>query len=251
VPIEMASHGSLGSARTLRFCYLCGKAFGSSADRNADHVPPSTVFDDLDREPVLILSTHPDCNGAYSPQDQQIGQLVGMLHRRRFPAGQRKLAIHEIEGDDGEIRALLYGTSLPATIRRWVRGFHAALYREYLPEREGSFKTFPPLTAVDGTGTTVSPRPQELIAPRLESALRQARAQGQLDRIEIRNGKCRYQCVWAPWTATEWCCVYQLDLYNWSDLGDPRLPQTNCVGIYRAVGAEPPRGAATISGVPA
>ena len=191
---------------------------------------------------MLILSTHPDCNGAYAPQDQQIGQLVGMLHRRRFPAGQRKLAIHEIGGDDGEIRALLSGTPLPAIIRRWVRGFHAALYREYLPEREDSFITIPPLTAAVGS----APRPQPQIAPRLTSVLRQARRLRKIDTIQIRNGTCRYQCVWAPWSGSEWGCVYQLDLYNWSDLGDPRLPSTRCMGFYRAVGSNPPSGAATM-----
>lgn len=247
----MTTHAALDAARTLPFCYDCGKGFGADFPSNSDHLPPSTVFDDLDREPVLILSAHPACNGGYSPQDQLIGQLVGLLHRRRLDPEQNKLDLREVAADDGQVRAILYGAPLQAIIRRWVRGFHAALYREHLPERKGSFKTIPPLTAVAGTRTTISPcRPEPITLP-LESALRQARTQGELDRIEIRNGKCRYHCVWVPWTATEWCCVYQLDLYNWSDLGDPRLPPTNCVGMYRAVGAEPPRGAATITSAPA
>jgi hypothetical protein len=245
VPIQLNSHSTLDTARTLPFCYLCGNPFEGN-DRDRDHVPPSTVFDDLDQEPVLILSTHPGCNRDESQQDQQIGQLVGMLHRRRLPPGQTKIEMREVEEDDGQIRVVVPGIPLAAIIRRWVRGFHAALYGEYLPEREESFVTIPPLPAGVGSGASFRQSPQPPIVSQLTTVLQEARRRRQIDTIRLRNDTCRYDCVWTPWSGAEWRCVYGLDLYDCCDMGDRRLPRTPCVGFYRAVGTNPPVNSATL-----
>ena len=44
----------------------------------------------------------------------------------------------------------------------------------------------------------------------------------------------------------EWICIYCLDLYNWTKLGDTRhFPARGCVGYYRRDHQGVPRGAAT------
>ena len=62
-----------------------------------------------------------------------------------------------------------------------------------------------------------------------------------MDRIVSRNGKCRYNCVWTQEDGGgRWLCIYRLDLYNWSEIGDiNNYERRECVGAY----IQPDRGA--------
>ena len=75
--------------------------------------------------------------------------------------------------------------------------------------------------------------------------IRRNRLTRTLDSIQCRNGKCRYECVWAKADDGRWLCVYALDLYGWSDLGDiVHFDRVGCVGCYEPGFAAPPSGAA-------
>jgi len=124
------THKLLKGASGLSFCYLCGTTFRPGDETDRDHVPPSGLFAKADRDPPLILLTHRRCNRSRSTEDQEISQLVGVLHGRRVNARHNKLQIQVGWSPDGQPAVVATPIDVKAAIRRWVRGFHAALYRE-------------------------------------------------------------------------------------------------------------------------
>ena len=217
----------------------------SGLERNKDHIPPSGLFAHADRGQPLILPTHRLCNGSRSQEDQTIGQLIGVLHGRRVNRKHNKLKIKMGRFIDGSRGAALEGFDLKEAIRRWVRGFHAALYGKYLPP-DCSFATYTPLPEAIRQEDEVVFAPVPEIVPKFVEELKRNRAVGSLDRIVSRNGKCRYECVWSQADNGEWICIYCLDLYNWTDLGDTKhFPPRGCVGSYRCVQGGVPSRAST------
>jgi hypothetical protein len=116
-------------------------------------------------------------------------------------------------------------------IRRCVRGFHAALYREPLDDA-AQFSSCPPLPEarmVDGRAEVAEVAP---VVREYVKELKRNRLVGTIDRVVCRNGKCRYECVWTQADNGRRACVFGFDLYGWIDLGDPQLGQRGCSGSY-------------------
>jgi hypothetical protein len=240
VTISLTTHLTFQDTSRLPFCYLCGQSFGSSDDTNRDHVPPSGLFARADRAIPLVHRTHRRCNELRSPEDQAIGQLVGVLHGRRVNRAHDKLRIRVGRFPDGHRVAAVTGLDIREAIRRWVRGFHAALYREYL-SLDAVFATYPPLPEGRPAGDHVEYGRIPDVLPKLVEELKRNRAVENLDRVVCRNGKCRYECVWSQADDGRWMCIYGLDLYNWKKLGDGSQPARGCVGCYlRPAGGIPP-----------
>ena len=180
--------------RNLQFCYLCGQVLTSRPHRNKDHIPPSGLFAPADRSKPLILPTHCLCNGSRSKEDQTIGQLVGVLHGRRVNPNHNKLQIRVGRFNDGSRGAALEGFDLKEAIRRLVRGFHAALYGEYLSPN-GSFATYTPLPEAIRQEEALVFAPVPTVLPKFVEELKRNRVVRNLDRLILWNGKCRYECV--------------------------------------------------------
>ena len=244
MPIALTTHHTLQVASRLPFCYLCGEEFNPSDHVDRDHVPPSGLFAKTDRAPPLILRTHRRCNARRAPEDQAIGQLVGVLHGRRVNRRNNKVRVRLGEAPNGTRILAVTDIDVREAIRRWVRGFHAALYREYLPP-DSVFATHPPLPEGARVGTDVRVLPVPAVVPRFVEALRRNRAVGSVDRIVCRNGRCRYECAWNQADDGRWICIYGLDLYNWSDLGDQRQMPRGCVGCYLRPSGGVPANAST------
>ena len=244
MPVSLTTHKALQGVATLPFCYLCGGSFASSEATDRDHVPPSGLFAKADRTAPLILRTHRRCNQGRSAEDQAIGQLVGVLHGRLVNRRHNKLRIALGRSVDGGSAVAATDINIRAAIRRWVRGFHAALYREYLPE-DSLFATYPPLPEGPRVGGQLRFRPVPAIVPRFIEELRRNRAVRNVDRITCRAARCRYECVWSRADDGRWICIYGLDLYNWSDLGDRSQPSRGCVGCYRRPSGGVPPNAST------
>ncbi len=230
--ISLTTHQAFQDTSRLPFCYLCGKSFDPSDDTNRDHMPPSGLFARADRVLPLILRTHRRCNELRSPEDQAIGQLVGVLHGRRVNRAHNKLRVRIGRFHDGHRVAAVTGLNIQEAIRRWIRGFHAALYREYLSPDTG-FATYPPLPGGRFVGDHVEYDRIPEAFPKFVEELKRNRAVGNLDRVVCRNGKCRYECVWSQADDGRWICIYGLDLYGWINLGDGSQPARGCVGCYR------------------
>lgn len=239
------SQKDLREVQDLPFCYLCGQSFGFSEDRSRDHVPPSGLFARQDRGLPLILPTHPQCNHERSPEDQIIGQLVGVLHGQRVNPRHNKLRVSVGRFEDGSPAAALRDLDIRKIIRRWIRGFHAALYREYLPADAG-FATYSPLPEGKDDGQQVTFVPIPEVFAKFVEELKRNRAVRALDQIISRNGKCRYECVWSQLDDGRWICVYGLDLYDWIELGDiNNFTPRGCVGCYQRPTAGVPARAST------
>jgi len=245
VPISLTTDQTLQDASRLPFCYLCGQEFGPSDDKNRDHVPPSGLFALADRALPLILPTHRRCNERRSPEDQAIGQLVGVLHGRRVNPRHNKLQVTLLgRFPDGRPAAAATEIDIREAIRRWVRGFHSALYGEYLPA-DSIFATYPPLPEGTRVADYVRFDPVPEALPKFVEELKRNRTVRNLDRVICRNGKCRYECVWSQADDGRWICIYGLDLYNWSDLGARDQPSRGCVGCYRRPSGGAPPNAST------
>jgi hypothetical protein len=91
-------------------------------------------------------------------------------------------------------------------VRRWVRGFHTALYGEYLPESAG-FLTSPPLPEAEPPAEASRFVPVQDVVFEFVRELKRNRATATLDRIVCRNGKCRHECVWSQADNGAWICV--------------------------------------------
>lgn len=129
-------------------------------------------------------------------------------------------------------------------VERWVKAFHAALYREPLPPST-SFGIETPFTVAVPTRHGIvldTGRPQHLLFVETVKCNRMA---NNVDTVVCNNGKVRYECVWRETSQGSWVCIFGLDIYDWKDLGKVDFGQTKgCVGFYECLSGVPPRGAA-------
>jgi len=133
--IEIVTQKDLAALQAMTFCYLCGKEYGPDDETNRDHIPPKTIFLTEDRNTPLILPACEGCNQDQSQHDEMVGQLISFLHRT--PPRPEQLRLNIRGGrvtQDGSPIAFAQNLNLEEIVWRWVRGFHAALYGEYLPQ---------------------------------------------------------------------------------------------------------------------
>jgi hypothetical protein len=197
-------------------------------------VPPSGLFAVADREPSLILPTHYLCNRARSAEDQVIGQLVGTLHGRRVNNAHNKLNVDVVQFELNKVLAMVSDVDIRQIIRRWIRGFHAALYCEFLPPDETIFATYLPMPEGTRDKDKIAFLPIPESFSKFVDELKRNRLVQNLDCISSRNGRCHYECVWSQTDDGRWNCIYGLDVYNWRNLGDTKnFAARSCVGLYR------------------
>lgn len=232
------------------FCYLCGDALDDQP-ANTQHVVPKKLFHPCDRSPLLMLVAHEACNAAESMNDQDIGQLVGLLWRtpreidRNADRLRKKVSMHQVQGS-GQASGAIDGLPLRRIILRWVQGFHAAIYGAFLPE-ETHFVVQEPFPGGDQIGQAYAIQPWHAA---FVAVIKKNRLAGRLDAVEYPSGQCSYHCIWEKTDDGRDMCVFALDLYGWSRLGDDHhYPRRSCGGSYlsarpavatRAVGVEVP-----------
>jgi hypothetical protein len=213
------------------FCYLCGGAWVTADKQNRDHIPNKSIFARADRNPPLILRVHQRCNTAHSAEDQAIGQLVSLLHQENpTPKDVSTLNVSpHVDAESGALLAVVECLPLLRIIARWVRGFHAALYRGVLPSYDGN--VYPPFAGTDNLDVV---SPIDRVVLQFVDDMKRNRAAGATDQIVSFNGKCRYECFWTHEDSGRPICVWALDLYDWRRLGATPLHQPrSCVGYYR------------------
>ena len=232
------------AVQRLPFCYLCGQAFQPGDQTNRDHVPPKAVFAKVHRVP-LVLRTHVMCNGDHKLTDEKMGQLVG-LRRGVVPSdpSNRRLQVQQL----GPRTAAITNLDVHGAVWRWVRGFHAALYQEPVPESCQRAIELPFQRARKaGQGYEVVPlREKQHVA--FVKAIKTNRAKQNVDRVRSNADMLAYECVWAQndGGGGEWGCIFALDVYDWKDLGDPKLGQRGCAGVYTLPDGHVPPSAARL-----
>ncbi len=132
--VSLTTQKEAREVRNLPFCYLCGNAFEDGVSINHDHVPPESIFDRADRNFPLKLVIHEEqCHRPMNLDDEVLGQLVALIHGKQPSEKNDKLKIDIYQRlDSGSIMAAFIQRNLELLLRRWLSGFHAALYREPL-----------------------------------------------------------------------------------------------------------------------
>lgn len=226
----------------MPFCYICAQDFESGAQITRDHVPPSILFAKSDRNVPLVLPTHQVCNHSQSADDEVIDHLVRMLRGESVAQYARRPDLFGGTFPDGSTGVGSKGLDLKKIIWRWVRGFHAALYRS--PVRRCGFRVFPPFPEGRVVGDRVEPVDVPEVIPHFVEEINRNRATGTVDSLICRRGQCRYECVWTQADSGHWFCVWALDIYGWSQLGDiNHFQRRGCVGMYRLLDQPVPVGA--------
>jgi len=188
---RLHTHRDFQNVRHLPFCYLCGRDFLATDSVDWDHVPAKSAFNARDRSPPLKLKTHREtCHAKWSHEDKKAGQLIS-LRRGQAP-----------RSDDQALRFMKHGDmvgfenlNIEAAVWRWVKGFHAALYRGPLSaSRHVSIQTPFPRGVRGPAGIQVHPiLEQHVLAVDL---IKRNRAAANLDSVVANREKLTYACVW-------------------------------------------------------
>jgi hypothetical protein len=175
-----------------------------------------------------------------SGDDEAVGQLVSLLHGLRLPTIKRLAVVPRLHPSGVVVAST--SLDLRGCIWRWVRGYHAALYREHLPEHVER-AVFPPLPSVpQGNATLTSDDRLHQLAD-IVCLIKQSRVASRTDAVLSHSGRCRYECVWTRLDHGQWMCFFALRIYNWEDLGDSSTyPHRGCAGAYGAFDDPPAKG---------
>jgi len=236
---ELITQASVQSAKYLSFCYLCGQPFKAYADNHPDHIPPSAIFAKIDRDFPLKVAAHLTCNNPQSQADEIVGQLIAVIHGKQ-PKPERARLKHKVfkfPNNDVPVLAVL-DTGLAGQIWRWVRGFHAALYKEFLPnDTKNAIHPPFPHGKQEPNGFTIN----KIIDQQYQfvEIVKKNRVAGCIDRIICNNGKCIYECVWVQMDNGPWACIFALKIYNWIKLADKHFASRGCTGCYLPQSGQP------------
>ncbi len=231
--MKIKTHKQLRQLARLNFCYKCGEDFKKEKEKTRDHVPPKSIFLKKDRTRPLILSAHNDCNNDESWADEIMGELITFLNGIHPPKNKLKVKLKLAENLENNQPVLVSeNINIRGFIWRCVKAFHAALYKEYLPQETRNWVDPPvPPGTKNNKGITFEKLPEQFRT--FVKTIKQNRMAGKTDRIECFNGKCIYECVWEQMDGGEWSCIFALNIYDWKNLGDPtHQKRRGCVGFY-------------------
>jgi len=102
--------------------------------------------------------------------------------------------------------------NIDQAIWRWVRGFHAAPYREHMPNAPMRALTTPfPRAQQQESGPMIEPmkEPQHRI---IVKTIKTNRAKSNLDIIHTHDAKLRYEAVWVQSDQGTWMCFFGLEI---------------------------------------
>ncbi len=243
---QLLTQRDIRPAGQLPFCYLCGLAIDSREERHPDHIPPKAVFAESDRDFPLKVAAHGACNNRHSLTDEVISQLIAVIHGKRAAERDRRLLGQTFNVDGFKTPFLGFtDTNLIGQIFRWVRGFHAALYREFLQDKT-RWEIHPsfPHGEIQEDGFTIN----KILDQQYQfvEVIKKNRVAQCLDRIVCNNGKMQYECIWYRMDSgdnAKWACVFALQVYDWSKLADSTpFSKRGCVGLYQPVAGRPEQG---------
>jgi hypothetical protein len=240
--VTITTQHDLRSIRDLPFCHACGRPIAAGERKDRDHIPPQSCFDKADRNPPLKLRSHVDCNNSSKLNDEKVGQLIAARRHQSLDITKTRLRVESIPGrEPDQWLAALTNLDVDGAIRRWVGGFHAALYREPLLPGTPYTVTSPlPKGTLGDQGVRFHPVPPHHRP--FVAAIKVNRRAGNVDSVTTNQGKLRYECVWARDDSHKgWLCIFALDLYDWISLGDVlNFEPRGCVGAYMLDVASPP-----------
>jgi hypothetical protein len=232
--VSLTTQKEMREVRDLSFCYICGKYFEKGDSINHDHVPPESIFDKIDRNFPLKLATHKEvCHDTMNLDDEIMGQLVALIHSKQPSEENDKLKIKTYRRKDTEgIMGSFNQRNIEYLLRRWVKGYHAALYHEPL-DTNTKFAIQTPFPSGTMKNDHFLEDPIKEQHYKFVECIKKNRKVGNIDYIETNNKKLRYECVWDQLSNESWACIFAIDLYGWKELGDVNnFKARGCAGLY-------------------
>ncbi len=242
--VVLDNQRALNARHRRGYCYLCGKPF-EREDITKDHAPPINLFDQNDRQNVVILPAHFKCNQAASFDDERSIQLLtpylwgNSISKDRLRLNYRAVHDENTQRNIGGIR----GAELYRAIYRWIQGFHCLLYDEFLPPHPVTKHAIscPLYRGVEQEDEMKmhGPQPAHRVMVR---QLRINRLASRVDRIEAYNGKLKYECCWVRMDDGSPACLWGMQIYDWEKLTPQEFfPKHGCVGFYLSSNGKPVR----------
>ena len=233
--LRLASQRDVQRARrALNHCYICADPLPSrgSVGRTAvvvgDHVVPSSILD-LAPAPSsenwpLILDIHKECEHRHKRSRDQLAKIMQVFgsrgpyawHPEELGLFRNRCGIEKTPMDGKEIPVVLGGNDALLAASLWARGFHAALYKQVMPNpaRQWTQCPVPSFDAASGPAESQvedGARCRHLTLAVVAKAVRE----GNADSVVLRGGSIQYYCVWLEVKKdreTPWWCFWALDL---------------------------------------
>lgn len=226
MPIVIDNQQSLHEAReAVKFCYICGNRLRLDSDGRLEscsdeHVLPISILrlgagvDHQDRFPV-ILDVHERCDRHIKSKNDNIIAAFNAMHNipveqwgDRRPQQIRTLMLDTIRDQWGNLLPAVSATPLLEACREWVRGFHAVLYKTFVPPRPELFSIFPPTPsfnrgAVDNVQIQDQTQFWNSIRGFVDQVVDQARNADQLDTVQAWGGELAFEAVWLDFVPSQ------------------------------------------------
>ncbi|MBN8726987.1 MAG: hypothetical protein J0H15_04705 [Xanthomonadales bacterium] len=231
--MEISSQKQLREHGQPDFCYLCGEPLANGLPTDRDHCPPKGFFSPADRENYpIILRTHKPCNHLWHGADELVGIVADALHTRRksFDTSFKKKLDATLVPFGQALAAAVTNLPLAPAAARIVRGMHALLYNDFLPQRTQSKFHIPLPEADPQTGRMVQPLDQTYA---FSSTVRRAILTGTADEVRAYNGSFRYACTWDRLDSGTPICLVVFNIYAFHTLAPKVSNFPKCfVGMY-------------------
>jgi hypothetical protein len=262
-PTRMAKHSAISITRQpdvrrhLKhpFCYFCGREFEAADAQvtNHDHVPPEKliVVDDRSNFP-LKMKVHLACHKPYSTEDERIIQIIRAGRGEHPKPGQDRTGVEFLQLRDGRMIPYIRNQHLDLNkaFFRYVRGFHAALYDQFLPLNTDRAVHLPMVEfSLDDQEHQIRLfTDREIQHATLGGMFKLSLDDGaEMDAVVTYNGAMIYECMWRLDPEDRAECIFCLRLYDLTDLGPvDLLPRRALLGLYRPVAGIPPKAAHTV-----
>jgi len=231
--MEIASQRQLRAHGQPDFCYLCGEVLDGSVRTNRDHCPPKAFFATPDRENFpILLPTHETCNNKWHKADEIISIVADALHTKnksQNAALTRKLDAKKVQIGSSSVAAISNFPLAPMAARI-VRGMHALLYHDFMPEKTRS-KFHVPIPEADKDSLRMRVPLEQTFA--FLRVLNKALLTNTADVVRAYNGKFKYACTWEKLDDGTPFCIACFDIYSFHILSPPveRFPSV-FLGMY-------------------
>jgi hypothetical protein len=243
--------------QSIAFCYLCGKGLpprGETGRRQqviGEHVIPRTLLGDAPQSQAeawaVELDVHRACEQSTKQGADHWLKLLQEMHvKPRAEWGKlghfRNMPIRPslvIHRQAGNVVTTLAGLEkLFEGVWRWVRGLHAAVYREFLPSDILHF-SYPPVPVCSSQDAGPTIEQTEMQSRLTRSSIDLAESLDKWDGVTAWGGAVRYRCVWWECAALKgkpnWICFWTLSfpcLEEWSRQVLPRGSERPWHGNY-------------------
>lgn len=227
--------------RSIAFCYLCGEDLppcnkpGVRQQIIGEHVIPRALLGDVPKNQsetwAIKLDVHRQCEQLRKQKVDHWLKLLQEMHIKPNHKWAKLGHIYNMPLRPSQVILSRMRNAVPAFtgcselfqgVWQWIRGLHAALYLQFLPE-EIWHCSYPPVPACSSQNDGPTLEETETQSYLILSNIGLAESLDKWDGITAWSGAVQYRCVWWQCTAStekrKWICFWTLSfphLTEWS-----------------------------------